>query len=69
MEDPTGCRVAQVAMAKIRILKGVFKGRYGDDRHESNRDVMHLSLEDANEGVVRGDFEILEVLPAGMPNP
>ena len=60
MEEETGCRVANVAVAKVRILGGVHKGRYEGD-------VMHLGLEKAREGVARGEYKILEVLEPGMP--
>jgi hypothetical protein len=57
-----GCRVANVPVAKVRILKGVWKGRYDGD-------VMHLGLDKAHDGEAKGEYEILEVLEPGMPNP
>ena len=51
-----------VPVAKVRVLAGAWKGRYDGD-------VMHLSLDKAREGVARGDYEILEILEPGMPNP
>lgn len=64
-----GCRIAQVAMAKVRILKGVYKGRRGDDRHADHKDTMHLPLSKAQEGVALGEYEIIEVIEPGMPHP
>ena len=60
MKDDVGVRIAQVPVAKVRILAGVHKGRYGGD-------VMHLSLDKAHEGVARGDYEIIEIAEPGMP--
>jgi hypothetical protein len=62
MEKDKGCRVANVAMARVRILRGPYLGRYDGN-------VMHMSLTQTHEGEARGDFEILEVFEPGMPDP
>jgi hypothetical protein len=64
MEDTTGCRVAQVSVAKVRILKGACKGRYTDMHGD---DVAHFPLAVARRLEAKGEVKILEVLEPGMP--